>query len=212
MKKISWMALLILCLLFLVSCLGPNNSAPSEAEGTSQLQTNIAFYQALPDDELVLRIAEIDLHLIGDNELLFSDPETIPTKTLFIFFLSAFNQEVYYGDREYKEFFDESSDLFFIPVKDIKETLQRYFEKFSFDPKEISDYDPATDTIRASTMSGYGSRSTKLESKSFDQDRLTMTVIRYADLEHQEIMYRKTYTVRFTADGFFYLSIARTDA
>jgi hypothetical protein len=40
MKKISLMLLLILCLLFLVSCLGPNNPAPSEAEGTSQFADN----------------------------------------------------------------------------------------------------------------------------------------------------------------------------
>jgi hypothetical protein len=40
MKKISLMLFLILCLLFLVSCLGQNNPAPSEAEGTSQFANN----------------------------------------------------------------------------------------------------------------------------------------------------------------------------
>jgi hypothetical protein len=213
-KQMLWIVLLANCIFMLIACGAQPPANVPDQPASDDLAANTAFYQSLSDDELMYKIAsDLDLCLIGSNELLFTDPETIPSKTLFMFFIYVFSQEVFEGIKDPLMYFNEDIDKYSIPVRDIRQLLQGYFEKFIFDPSQVEGYDQAADAIHVNIMSGFGgARFPELESKTFNKDLLTMTVAYHDGPEYQKISYTKTYEIRFTSDGFMYLSIARADA
>ncbi|MDR1321379.1 MAG: hypothetical protein LBK56_08165 [Gracilibacteraceae bacterium] len=212
-KRVLLIALLAICVFMLIACGAEPPVNDPDQPASDDLAANIDFYKSLSDNELMYKIAsDLDLCLIGSNELLFTDPETIPSETLFMFFVYVFNQEVFEGIKDPLMYFNEDVDKYSVPVRDIRQLLQGYFERFIFDLSQVEGYEQAEDSIFINTMSGFGgARFPKLESKLFDKDRLTMTVAYYDGPEYQKISYTKTYEVRFTSDGFMYLSIVRTE-
>lgn len=192
---------------------GINNSNSDNTQTTVQvneentLQSNIAYYQGLSDEELVSRLAEgLDICLIGDNELLFTDVKDIPSSTLYMLFVYLCNTS---SNKELQEKYESYSEQGFIPARDVTALLNQYFDNPNFVPEEANaNYDASKDVFTG-VYSGFGGgRFPKLISKNFLDDHLTLKVAFYDD-RYKVIYYTKTYKIRFTDNGYKYLSITK---
>ncbi len=210
MKKAVYLFLLVLITGSLLS--GCNKKSTPSANDVPPPASVPGLEQALklPDEELLDRYCSgIDLCL-GDD-LLFAYAKDIPSETLFTFFCyMTSNQYVYERNYQDKKWYSKTDDKYHVPVADIEEVLNRYFDGHNFDPAQIDGYQPQAQEIVAGGLSGFGGgRFPKLVAKEqLNSDTLKLTVD-YCDPEYENVFYTKAYTLRFTAEGYQYLSIKK---
>jgi hypothetical protein len=169
----------------------------------------------MTDKQWADKLGNLDLNVYDYNkynqkdcDLTFFNSDAIPTETLFMFFCYMV-QSNEYPKNYYLKWYDQKEKNFYIPVVDITNTLNRYFEHVSFDPNKIDAYDSKTKTINH-FIDGFGGANFPRFSKKeiISNDTLKVT-ISYYDPDYKEIQYSKVYTVRFTNDGYKYLSISK---
>lgn len=222
-KSICLMLLLIMALFS--GCAENLNTAPdtlsqenaktpsgSQAEHTdNQAPVFMQDVQKLSDQELLDKyINGLDICLIGENELIFENPDEISSQTLYMFYLYTLNNG---DDSKYKDYerqWLKKDNKFHIPIKDIKAVLGRYFEHYLLDPTKIHGYSTSEDAVVTSTISGFGGcRFTKIKDKELDQDQLTLVVDFYGDERFQKVIETKEYVIRFYETGYYLLSVTK---
>lgn len=205
MKRISY-GLILLAIVGLLS--GCSNKSSSSMNDSPALTGNKGLEQALnlPDDELVNKYCST-LDLCLGDDLLFTDAETIPSQTLFTFFCYITNS---YGSDYQEKWYIKVDNNYRVPVVDIKEILNRYFDGCNFDPVQINGYQEQTNEIVIGGISGFGGgRFSKLVKKEqLNNDTLKLTVDYYDD-QYKTVFYTKVYTIGFAVNGYQYLSILK---
>jgi len=187
------------------------SSGGSQAELTdNQTLVFMQDIQKLSDQELLDKyINGLDICLIGENELIFENPDEISSETLYMFYLYTLNNG---DDSKYKEYerqWLKKDNQFHIPIKDIKAVLDRYFEHYLLDPTKIHGYSTSEDAVVTPTISGFGGcRFTKVKDKEFDHDKLTLLVDFY-DESYQKVHYSKEYLIRFYETVYYLLSVIK---
>jgi len=165
----------------------------------------------LPDDKLVDKFcAGVDLCL-GDS-LLFDNGKDISSETLFTFFCYITSSQEYGQDYQNK-WENKDNNNYRVPVADIKEILNRYFDGINFDSTQINGYQAQTEEIVIGGLGGFGGgRFPELIKKEqLNNDTLKLTVDYYDD-QYKTVFYTKAYTIRFTANGYQYLAIKKVFA
>ncbi|NBJ15223.1 MAG: hypothetical protein FNP40_06560 [Dehalobacter sp. 4CP] len=204
MKKVVYVSILLLIFACLLSGCG-NKTIPSvNVSPASAGNKGLEQALKLADDKLVAEYCStLDLCL-GDN-LLFSDAKTISSQTLFTFFCYITNS---YGSDYQDKWYIKADNNYRVPVADIKEILNQYFDGCNFDPVQVYGYNAQTNEIIIGGLSGFGGgRFPKLVKKEqLNNDKLKLTVDYYDD-QYKTVFYTKVYTIRFTANGYQYLSI-----
>ncbi|MBM7866902.1 hypothetical protein GTO89_04645 [Heliobacterium gestii] len=189
----------------------PNNAVQSKARIASNLVNAI-------DTPFVSRYIEaLDICLSGNNELIFTKSEGIPSEQLYIFAIYAIDQEFFarHSPNESTSsgdaFFDRKDRKYHIPVPTIHNVLDRYFEKTIFDPTKIDGYDPAKNEIVTKIFAGFGGarniKVSKVEQISNDSIRITAD---FYNMDNSMVIYRKIYTMKHTANGWKYISITKS--
>jgi hypothetical protein len=211
MKKIAYGLLLLLISAILLSgcssqSLPSGNGSPAPAPaGVQGLEQALK----LPDEELVDKYCSgLDLCL-GDS-LLFAEAKDISSETLFTFFCYITSSPEYEENYQDKKWYNKADNNYRVPVADIEEILNRYFDGYNFDPAQIDGYQPQTKEIVSGGLGGFGGgRFPQLAQKEqLKNDTLRLTVDYYDDA-YKTVFYTKIYTIGFTADGYQYLSIKK---
>ena len=217
-KRSTWAVALTLVLALLLAGCGttlgvanttelPDSAATStNIPNTSAVIEPLTLALKLPDDQLVNKYcSSIDL-VLGDD-LLFDQAKDIPSQTLFLFFCYITDS---YGPNYQERWFDKSDQKFHVPVADLQEVLNQYFDGINLVPHQIGGYQEKANEVVMDTLNGFGGgRFPKLVKKEvINHNTLILTVDYYND-SYTKINYTKTYTIRFTDDGYRYLSIKK---
>ncbi|HHY27014.1 MAG TPA: hypothetical protein GX523_09795 [Desulfitobacterium dehalogenans] len=199
----------VLILLVIAGLLsGCNNKSLPSVSVSPAAAGNKGLEQALdlPDDEIVNEYCST-LDLCLGDDLLFTDAKTIPSQTLFTFFCYITNS---YGSDYQNKWYIKADNNYRVPVADIKEILNRYFDGCNFDPVQIDGYLEQTNEIVIGGLSGFGGGRfpTLVKKEQLNNDTLKLKVDYYDD-QYKTVFYTKVYTIRFTANGYQYLSIIK---
>ena len=188
----------------------PGNSTQPVENSENQVPAFMEEIKNLSDEELLYNyINGLEVALIHENELIFEDPDEIPSETLCMFFLYSLDTDNYYEEYE-KLWYNEKDNMFHIPIKDIKTHLDRYFEHYSLDPTKIYGYSASENAVVINTITGFGGDVwTKVKDKEFDYDQLTLVVDFYEDSNFQKIIETKEYVFRFYETGYYLLSVTK---
>jgi len=147
--------------------------------------------------------------LESTDDLLFTDAKDIPSETLFTFFRYITASKEY--DENYQQkWYSAVDNKFHVPVAEVTDIVNKYFDGINFDATKVIGYDPETNYITADILSGFGgTHFPKLANKEkiFD-DTLRLTVDFY-DPEYKIVYYTKVYIIRLTDAGYQYLSITK---
>lgn len=235
MKKVVSLILLFLIMTLFSGCTNQNSIQPDTSHQSTSISKNSpsiistktndkddkANIQApnymkeikdLSDEELLYKyINGLEICLVGKNELIFKNPDEIPSEALFMFFLYTLNNENSSKYEEYEtQWFNKNDNLFHIPIKDIKAVLDLYFEHYSLVPTKIQGYSASEDSVCIATILGFGGDVwTRVTDKKFDQDKLTLVVDFYEDNNFQKVRERKEYVIRFYDTGYYLLSVKK---
>ncbi|AFM02429.1 hypothetical protein Desde_4168 [Desulfitobacterium dehalogenans ATCC 51507] len=212
MRKVSYLFLIMLVTASLLSGCAKEDLPVSEANIPSAPAMAQPLAQALKlsDEELVYEYCSgIDLAL-ADN-LLFTQAKDIPTETLYIFFCYITSPSE--GSENIQEqWHNKTDDKYHVPIADIENVLNRYFDGYHFDPAQIDGYQPQTKEIVIGGLGGFGGgRFPKLVSKEQLSDDTLKLTVDYYDFDYTEVFYTKVYTIRFTEEGSQYLSIQKAE-
>lgn len=221
MRKMSYVFFIMLVAASLMSGCAKEALPAAEANLPSAPAMTQPLEQALKlsDEELVNKYcAGIDLVL---KDLLFSQAKDIPTEDLYTFFCYITNPR---KENIQEQWYNQAEDNFHVPIADIEAVLDRYFVGCHFDPAQLIPYfaeasPPQRDVYRPETkeivvggLGGFGGgRFPKLAAKEqLSDDTLKLTVDYYDD-QYTEVFYTKAYTIRFTEEGYQYLSIQKVE-
>ena len=198
--------------------LSPENSKTSSSSPEPADKQTPAFMhdiQKLCDEELLYEyINGLEICLIGENELIFKNPDEISSSTLHMFFLYILNNDFFTGDdsqyKEYERQWLKKDNKFHIPIKDITTVLDRYFEHYSLEPAKIYGYSPSENAVIERTITGFGGDVwTRVKDKKFEQEQLVLVVDFYEDNSFQEVSKTKEYVIRFYESGYYLLSVTK---
>ncbi len=185
----------------------------------------ITRVKAMSDEELLYYfINGLEICLINKSELLFNNPDEIPSQTLYMFFLYSLNDTLFSEDYSvYEDKWLKDDGLFHIPVDDITDQLSRFFESFNFDTSQLQEYvideynssevvsygyDSEENAIITPSISGFGGDVyTKVLTKYFEGDILTLVVDFYNNYQLDKLIERKSYGLRFYNIGYYFMSI-----
>ncbi|MEM5818241.1 MAG: hypothetical protein AAGU16_10310 [Desulfitobacterium hafniense] len=223
MRKISYALFIMLVAASLMSGCAKEALPSAEANLPSTPAMTQPLEQALKlsDEELANKYCStIDLVL---KDLLFSQAKDIPTETLYTFFCYITGSGGY-SENIQQQWYNQAEDNFHVPIADIEAVLDRYFDGCHFDPAQLIPYfaeasPPQRDVYRPETkeivvggLGGFGGgRFPKLAAKEqLSDDTLKLTVDYYDD-QYTEVFYTKAYTIRFTEEGYQYLSIQKVE-
>jgi len=183
----------------------PDNSTQPVESSENQVPAFMEEIKNLSDEELLYKYVNgLEIAL----ELIFEDPDEIPSDTLFMFFLYSLDTDNYYEEYE-KLWYNEKDNKFHIPIKDIETQLDRYFEHYSLDPTKIYGYSASENAVVINTITGFGGDVfTKVKDKKFDYDKLTL-VVDFYDSSFQNIIETKEYVFRFYETGYYLLSVTK---
>ncbi len=208
MKKVVCFLLLLLVTAGLLSGCGGKSTpggngspAPAGVQGLEQAL-------ALPDEKLVNKYcSDVDLCL-GDS-LLFASAQDISSETLFTFFCYITGSREY-GENYQDKWYNKAENKYRVPASDIEAVLNRYFDGIHFDPAQINGYQAQTKEIVTGGLGGFGgARFPKLVQKEQLNNDTLKLMVDYCDDAYKTVLYTKAYTIRFTADGYQYLSIEK---
>lgn len=170
-----------------------------------KLAGEAAKVYALSDTELIGRYIEgLDIAL-GDD-LIFTDPATIPSQTLLTFFYCVtYQNEVIDSSR----WIDQEDGLFHIPLSEIEATVRQYLgDKARLDPTQLKGYDAVKREIVTPIFAGFGgARFIKLASKEIVAKDTFSLAAGFYDETYKTLLCTKVYTIRVTDTGYQYLSI-----
>jgi hypothetical protein len=161
----------------------------------------------MTDQKIADRFGNLDICL-GDN-LLFTDSKDISSKTLFTFYCYITTCDEYPKDY-FQKWYNKNDAEYHVPVDNIVNVLNKYFDRVNFDPKRISEYNAKHQTIDCDYINGFGGANFPKFSKKeiISNDTLKVT-ISYYDPDYKSVKYSKIYTIRYTDDGYKYLSIIK---
>jgi len=163
MKKVAHVFLLLLIMTGLLSGCGSKstpggNGSPAPA-GAQELEQALQ----LQDDELVIKYCS-NLDLCLGDDLLFDKAKDISSETLFTFFCYITNS---YGPDYQEKWYNKTDDKYHVPVADLEEILNSYFDGINLVPAQINGYQAKTDEIVTGGLSGFGGdRFPKLSEKN----------------------------------------------
>lgn len=188
----------------------PGRSSQTVGNLESQVPAFMEKIKNLSDGELLYNyINGLEAALTRENELIFEDPDEIPSETLYMFFLYSLDTSNNYEEYE-KLWYNEKDNKFHIPIKDIKVHLDCYFEHYSLDPTKIYGYSATENAVLTNTITGFGGDVwTKVKDKKFDYDQLTLVVDFYEDGSFQKIIETKEYVFRFYETGYYLLAVTK---
>ncbi len=224
MRKMSYIFFIMLVAASLMSGCAKETLPAAEANPPSTPAMTQPLEQALKlsDEELVNNYcAGIDLAL-ADN-LLFSQAKDIPSETLYTFFCYITSPSE--GSVNIQEqWYNKTDDKYHVPIADIEAVLDRYFDGYHFDPAQLIPYfaeasppqhdvyQPQTKEIVIGGLGGFGGeRFPKLAAKEHLSDDTLKLTVDYYDDQYTEVFYTKAYTIRFTEEGYQYLSIQKVE-
>lgn len=188
----------------------------SSTENTIAIQSSSTYIdEEITQAFLERYVTSLDIALTGENDLVFTDPKTLSTSTLFLFFLQTSFQEYAennpqsHGDAG--EVYKKSDGRYHIPVQDIEELLSRYFTKDTdFCPYSLSGYNEDTQEICVSIFGGFGgARNIKLLSSKRFHNTLTLEVGFYENSDLTKLLYCKEYVLKKENDHYQYQSIRK---
>lgn len=190
------------------------SSSSSPASGSSApggtTPAMLLQFRAMSDQAITEKLGDLDLCLY---DLQFTDPQKIPSENLYEFFsyVTSAGDNGYPKDYHMK-WYSKTDGKFHVPVADVRQVLSRFFEKFNFDPAQVSGYNAKTGEFNT-VVDGFGGvRFQKLlEKRQLSADTMAYTVGFYDEL-YQVMQYAVTYTLRFDDANYRYLSIARKTA
>ena len=207
MRKVSYLFFIMLVAASLMSGCAKEALPAAEANlpGAPTMAQPLEQALKLSDEELANKYCStIDLVL---KDLLFSQAKDIPTETLYTFFCYITGSGGY-SENIQQQWYNQAEDNFHVPIAGIEAVLDRYFDGYHFDPTKLDGYQPETKEIVIGGLGGFGGgRFPKLAAKEqLSDDTLKLTVDYYDD-QYTEVFYTKAYTIRFTEEGYQYLSI-----
>lgn len=92
-----------------------------------------------------------------------------------------------------------------MPVPDLQEVLNQYFDGINLVPSQIGGYKEKTNEIVRSGLSGFGGeRFPKIVKKETVNNNTLILTVDYCDDAYKKVNYTKTYTIRFRDDGYEY--------
>jgi hypothetical protein len=161
----------------------------------------------MTDKQLTDKLQYLDICLL-DN-LLFTDSHNILSATLFRFYEYITTSDEYPKDY-FQKCYNKEDEKYHIPVADIVSVINKYFDGINFDPKQISKYNAKSKTIDCSFINGFGGvRFTQLSKKEIISNDTLRITVDYYDSDYKSVKYSKIYTIRYTDDGYKYLSIVK---
>lgn len=179
--------------------------AVSGAGCRPKLAGEAAKVYALSDTELIGRYIE-GLDIAVGDDLLFTDPATIPSQTLLMFFCCVTDQNETVNSSRW---IDQEDGQFHIPLSEIETTVRQYLgDKARLDPTQITGYDAVKREVVTPIFAGFGgARFIKLTGKEIvAKDTFSLTAGFY-DESYKTLLCTKVYTIRVTDTGYQYLSI-----
>lgn len=152
-------------------------------------------------------IRNLDIALIGENELIFDDSTEIPSNTLYKFFIYATcNDELY----EPEQWFNENDKRYHIPLRVVSKTLNKYFNKLNFNPEEVYCYDTKNEEFIDEMFDGFGgARFIKLRKKEFLDNNILSITSDFYDENFEIKDYTKIYKIELGKNYYKYLSIEK---
>jgi beta-lactamase regulating signal transducer with metallopeptidase domain len=159
----------------------------------------------MPDSEITDKLSDLDLCV---TDLRFTDSGNISSETLFTFYNYITGNIVGEYPKDYiMRWYSESDKKFHVPVSDIKQVLNKYFDNVNFAPEKIDGYNKKTGKIDR-IIDGFGGvRFPKLTGKEkISSDTMKFTLANY-DEKYKILYYYVSFTVRFSDTGYKYISI-----
>lgn len=193
----------------------------SNANSTNQSMTNsISSITAtkplqkaldIPDQQLADKLGNLDMCL-GDS-LIFTNSKDISSDTLYSFFCYITQSEDY-GKNYSDKWYNKKEGKYHIPIKDIIDILNRYFDSVNFDPSKLPatyGYNAKMQELINNGLLGFGGvRFPKLVNKEIISDNtLKVSVDYYTDDTYKKVDYNKAYTILYSDVGYKYLSIVK---
>jgi hypothetical protein len=173
----------------------------------------------LTDQESMNNLAGLDLNVMDYNkyaigekyDFTFDNSKNISSEMLFVFFnyiTSGVCRE--YPDDYNLKWYDNKEKKFHIPVTDIVTVLNNYFDVVNFNPVEINGYNSKAKTIDE-IIDGFGGANYPkfIKKELISRDVLRITIRYYDSDEYNNVKYTKEYTIRYTDNGYKYLSIKK---
>lgn len=194
-RNVLIIALILALSLVLGGCAGPGSKA-------SSLET-------ITDQGFIDRyIQDLDIALVGENELLFEDSAQIPSRTLYMFFAYAVTHDKLYDPQQWV---NKADGRYHIPLDTVTTTISRYFKTVNFDPADVPNYVSASKEFVTPVFAGFGGgRFVRLRDKAIlSKDTVRLTADFYDGEGFAKVVYSKVYTVQISGDGYKYLSITK---
>lgn len=193
-----------------------DSMAASSSSSSSSIPKSMQQALRMTDQELVNQLAGLDLCVASFDEktnqsegLTFSDSKDISSDLLFTFF-SYITSSKEYPEQYYLKWYNEKEQKFHVPIDDIEQVLNKYFEHVNFDSTKIGGYNEKTNCIDRYIDGFGGANFPKLLKKDkISDDTLRITIKYYTDTDYNEIRYIKAYTIKYTDNGYKYLSIEK---
>lgn len=200
MKSLKTILTAMLTLILALSAVGCGTKTPSPQTGILATTT---------DEQLIAKYIEgLDICLVGEAELLFTSAATIPSQTLYMFFVYATLQDKLYTPNDW---LSKTDGKYHIPASAVAATVAKYFNGAKLEPSSVHDYVASANEYVTTTFGGFGGgRFVQLRSKeAVSADTIKLTADFYTAADHKTIAYTKVYTIQVGSDGHKYLSIAK---
>ncbi|MCW2276934.1 hypothetical protein [Heliophilum fasciatum] len=187
----------------------------STIQSNSEQQRKTAFTTdllKLIDDKFISRyIKDLDICV---PELIFANSEDIPSQTLYTFSIYVMDMEYHFthGDIEDSgdKFLNKGDNKYHIPVKTIREVLDKYFEKTRFKPEKVYAFEPVKNEFVTPIFAGFGGdRKVELSNKEQISDDTVRLIVDFLVPESGEIYCTKVFTMKYTSNSWKYLSVTK---
>lgn len=210
-KRIGVLSLLLALAVLLAGCTARQQEEGQEDLPEQEEMTPAERYLAeTPKEELSRHFRLATLVMCGDRTG-FTDPEEIPDEDLFRFAVLA-------DEEGLTDTYDESTQLYRIPVQRIRQVLDQYFLSYNFDPAIYPPegsaeygmvYDAASDCLITGAI-GYGTGSANPElfrAKALDEDTILVEMIDAPSETREGLLYLYEIRAQITEEGARFLSV-----
>ncbi|MCB8818082.1 hypothetical protein [Desulfosporosinus shakirovi] len=107
------------------------------------------------------------------------------------------------------KWYNKADNNFHVPVSEITDILNKYFNGINSDATKINGYNAKTKEIVTGLQGFGGERFPKLSKKETISDNTLRVTADFYDDTYKNVNYTKVYTICFTASGYQYLSIVK---
>jgi beta-lactamase regulating signal transducer with metallopeptidase domain len=159
----------------------------------------------MSDSEITNKLSSLDLSV---TSLRFTDSRNISSETLFTFYNYITGNSTGEYPKDYiLKWYSKKDKKFHVPVSDIKQVLNKYFDATNFNPEKIDGYNKETGEIDRIIDGFGGGRCPKLtEKQKISNDTMIFTLANYDD-KYKILYYYISFTIRFSDTGYKYISI-----